>query len=193
MKQASQIFNQPALDRSGQPIIDPKTDKPITLEQAYGQPGKYQSIMRAIPSAGLTTGLANLSESTGRQLYRQGQENWVTANLRPESGAVIGVEEMDKEIVKYFPQTSDSKELIEQKARARRDTELAMTVRAGPAYKQMQKAVAAQNAPMAAQNAPMAAQNAPMAAQNAPMAAPTTGVPRLVRDPATGIFRYVTE
>jgi hypothetical protein len=86
---------------------------------------------------------------------------------------------MDKEIVKYFPQTSDSKELIEQKARARRDTELAMTVRAGPAYKQMQKAVAAQNAPMAA--------------QNAPMAAPTTGVPRLVRDPATGIFRYVTE
>ena len=179
MKQASQIFNQPALDRSGQPIIDPKTDKPITLEQAYGQPGKYQSIMRAIPSAGLTTGLANLSESTGRQLYRQGQENWVTANLRPESGAVIGVEEMDKEIVKYFPQTSDSKELIEQKARARRDTELAMTVRAGPAYKQMQKAVAAQNAPMAA--------------QNAPMAAPAAGVPRLVRDPATGIFRYVTE
>jgi hypothetical protein len=179
MKQASQIFNQPALDRSGQPIIDPKTDKPVTLEQAYGQPGKYQSIMRAIPSAGLTTGVANLSESTGRQLYRQGQENWVTANLRPESGAVIGVEEMDKEIVKYFPQTSDSKELIEQKARARRDTELAMTVRAGPAYKQMQKAVAAQNAPVTA--------------QNVPMAAPTTGVPRLVRDPATGIFRYVTE
>jgi len=172
MKQSTQIFNQPAVDKSGEPIIDPKTGKPVTLEQAYGQPGKYQAIMRAIPSAGLTTGIANISEDVGRQQYRQAQENWVTANLRPESGAVIGVEEMEKEITKYFPQTSDSQKTIEQKARARRDTELAMTVRAGPAYKQIEKAVAA---------------------RNAPMAAPTAGVPRLVRDPATGIFRYVTE
>jgi hypothetical protein len=172
MKQSTQIFNQPAVDKSGEPIIDPKTGKPVTLEQAYGQPGKYQAIMRAIPSAGLTTGIANISEDVGRQQYRQAQENWVTANLRPESGAVIGVEEMEKEITKYFPQTSDSQKTIEQKARARRDTELAMTVRAGPAYKQIEKAVAA---------------------RNAPVAAPATGVPRLVRDPATGIFRYVTE
>jgi hypothetical protein len=172
MKQSTNIFNQPAVDKSGEPIIDPKTGKPVTLEQAYGQPGKYQAIMRAIPSAGLTTGIANISEDVGRQQYRQAQENWVTANLRPESGAVIGVEEMEKEITKYFPQTSDSQKTIEQKARARRDTELAMTVRAGPAYKQVEKAVAA---------------------RNAPMAAPTAGVPRLVKDPATGIFRYVTE
>jgi hypothetical protein len=172
MKQSTQIFNQPAVDKSGEPIIDPKTGKPVTLEQAYGQPGKYQAIMRAIPSAGLTTGIANISEDVGRQQYRQAQENWVTANLRPESGAVIGVEEMEKEITKYFPQTSDSQKTIEQKARARRDTELAMTVRAGPAYKQVEKAVAA---------------------RNAPMVAPTAGVPRLVKDPATGIFRYVTE
>jgi hypothetical protein len=172
MKQSTNIFNQPAVDKSGEPIIDPKTGKPVTLEQAYGQPGKYQAIMRAIPSAGLTTGIANISEDVGRQQYRQAQENWVTANLRPESGAVIGVEEMEKEITKYFPQTSDSQKTIEQKARARRDTELAMTVRAGPAYKQIEKAVAA---------------------RNAPMATPTAGVPRLVKDPATGIFRYVTE
>jgi hypothetical protein len=172
MKQSTQIFNQPAVDKSGEPILDPKTGKPVTLEQAYGQPGKYQAIMRAIPSAGLTTGLANVSEDVGRQQYRQAQENWVTANLRPESGAVIGVEEMEKEITKYFPQTNDAPKTIEQKARARRDTELAMTVRAGPAYKQVEKAVAAQNAPVAAR---------------------PTGVPRLVKDPATGIFRYVTE
>lgn len=172
MKQSTNIFNQPAVDKTGEPILDPKTGKPVTLEQAYGQPGKYQAIMRAIPSAGLTTGLANVSEDVGRQQYRQAQENWVTANLRPESGAVIGVEEMEKEITKYFPQTNDAAKTIEQKARARRDTELAMTVRAGPAYKQIEKAVAA---------------------RNAPMAAPTAGVPRLVKDPATGIFRYVTE
>jgi hypothetical protein len=172
MKQSTNIFNQPAVDKTGEPIIDPKTGKPVTLEQAYGQPGKYQAIMRAIPSAGLTTGLANVSEDVGRQQYRQAQENWVTANLRPESGAVIGVEEMEKEITKYFPQTNDAPKTIEQKARARRDTELAMTVRAGPAYKQIEKQ---------------------LTARNAPMAAPTAGVPRLVRDPATGIFRYVTE
>jgi hypothetical protein len=172
MKQSTNIFNQPAVDKTGEPILDPKTGKPVTLEQAYGQPGKYQAIMRAIPSAGLTTGIANISEDVGRQQYRQAQENWVTANLRPESGAVIGVEEMEKEITKYFPQTSDSQKTIEQKARARRDTELAMTVRAGPAYKQIEKQ---------------------LAARNAPMAAPAAGVPRLVRDPATGIFRYVTE
>jgi hypothetical protein len=172
MKQSTNIFNQPAVDKTGEPIIDPKTGKPVTLEQAYGQPGKYQAIMRAIPSAGLTTGLANVSEDVGRQQYRQAQENWVTANLRPESGAVIGVEEMEKEITKYFPQTNDAPKTIEQKARARRDTELAMTVRAGPAYKQIEKQLAAQNAPVAAR---------------------PTGVPRLVRDPATGIFRYVTE
>lgn len=172
MKQSTNIFNQPAVDKTGEPILDPKTGKPVTLEQAYGQPGKYQAIMRAIPSAGLTTGIANISEDVGRQQYRQAQENWVTANLRPESGAVIGVEEMEKEITKYFPQTSDSQKTIEQKARARRDTELAMTVRAGPAYKQIEKQ---------------------LAARNAPMVAPAAGVPRLVRDPATGIFRYVTE
>ena len=172
MKQSTNIFNQPAVDKTGEPILDPKTGKPVTLEQAYGQPGKYQAIMRAIPSAGLTTGLANVSEDVGRQQYRQAQENWVTANLRPESGAVIGVEEMEKEITKYFPQTNDAPKTIEQKARARRDTELAMTVRAGPAYKQIEKQLAAQNAPVAAR---------------------PTGVPRLVRDPATGIFRYVTE
>ena len=166
MKQSTAIFNQPALDKSGEPIIDPKTGKPVTLEQAYGQPNKYQSIMRAIPSAGLTTGIANVTEDVGRQQYRQAQENWVTANLRPESGAVIGAEEMEKEIQKYFPQTNDDPKTIEQKSRARRDTELAMTVRAGPAYKQVEKAVAARQQP--------------------------TG-PRLVKDPATGLYRYVME
>lgn len=166
MKQSTDIFNQPVTGVDGQPIIDPATQKPITLEQAFGRPGRFQAIMRSIPSAGLTTGVANVFETSGRQQYRQAQENWVTANLRPESGAVIGVEEMEKEITKYFPQASDSPETIAQKQRARRDTELAMTVRAGPAYKQVEKAVAAR---------------------------PQAGTPRLVRDPVTGVLRYVTE
>jgi hypothetical protein len=171
MEESTKIFNQPVLDKSGQPMIDPKSGKPITLEQAYGQPNKYQSIMRAIPSAGLTTGIANLSEDTGRQQYRQAQENWVSANLRPESGAVLGADEIEKEIIKYFPQTSDKPETIAQKARARRDTELALRVRAGPGYKELQKQLSARDG-----------------------AAPTSrGQARLVQDPATGIYRYVQE
>jgi len=163
MKQSTEIFNQPILDASGKQIIDKDTNKPITLEQAYGKPGRYQAIMRALPTAGLTTGLANVSESAGRQQYRQAQENWVTANLRPESGAVIGEGEMEKEITKYFPQVNDDAKTIDQKARARRDTELAMTVRAGPAYKQLQQQI------------------------------PNQRQPRLVRDPQTGVMRYVEE
>ena len=163
MKQSTDIFNQPILDASGNPIIDKDTNKPITLEQAYGKPGRYQAIMRAMPTAGLTTGIANVSESAGRQQYRQAQENWVTANLRPESGAVIGEGEMEKEITKYFPQVNDDAKTIDQKARARRDTELAMTVRAGPAYKQLQQQI------------------------------PRQRQPRLVKDPVTGITRYVED
>jgi hypothetical protein len=171
MEQATQIFNQPAVDKTGNPILDPKSGKALTLEQVYGQPNKYQSIMRAIPSAGLTTGIANLSEDVGRQQYRQAQENWVSANLRPESGAVLGTDEIQKEIVKYFPQTSDDPETIAQKARARRDTELAVKVRAGPAYQQLKKQAAARDAADVGGQRPA----------------------RLVKDQATGIYRYVQE
>jgi len=139
MNEAKQIF--------GRPVIDPITQKPlvvggktVTLEDAFGAPGRYQAIMRSIPSAGLTTGIANLSESAGRQQYRQAQENWVTANLRAESGAVIGTDEMEKEIKKYFPTVDDKPATIEQKARSRKNAELAMEVRGGPALKTIKKA-----------------------------------------------------
>ena len=134
------------------PVLDPNTQKPmvvggkqITLEDAFGQPSRYQSVMRSIPSAGLTTGIANVSESAGRQQYRQAQENWVTANLRAESGAVIGTDEMEKEIKKYFPQVDDKSQVIEQKAKARKSAELAMEVRGGPALKTIKKAQQGQN------------------------------------------------
>jgi hypothetical protein len=165
MNQAREIFNKP--------VIDPNTQeplmiggKPITLESAYGAPNRYQAIMRNIPSAGLTTGIANYSETSGRQQYRQAQENWVTANLRAESGAVIGTDEMEKEIKKYFPQVDDKPEVIKQKVDARKSAELSMEVRGGPALKVIKKAQQAR---------------------------PTGGGGRLVTDPATGMTRYVEE
>jgi len=138
MNQATQLFSNP--------VIDPNTNKPlivngkqVTLEDAFGTPSRTQAILRAIPSAGITTGVANLFESAGRQQYRQAQENWVTANLRAESGAAIGVDEMEKEIQKYFPQANDKPQTIAQKAQARKSAELAMEVRGGPALKAIKK------------------------------------------------------
>jgi hypothetical protein len=169
MNQATQLFNSP--------VIDPNTNKPlvingkqVTLEEAFGTPSRTQSILRAIPSAGVTTGFANLIEGAGRQQYRQAQENWVTANLRAESGAAIGVDEMEKEIQKYFPQANDKQQTIAQKADARRAAELAMQVRGGTAFKTIQKS-----------------------APSLPTTTPKQKVGRLVTDPATGITRYVEE
>jgi hypothetical protein len=169
MDEAKKLFNAPVIDpMTQQPLlVDGKT---VTLEDAFGKPGRYQSIMRSTPSFGLTTGIANLTESSGRQQYRQAQENWVTANLRAESGAVIGTDEMEKEIKKYFPQVDDKPQVIEQKAKSRRSAELAMEVRGGPALKTIKKAQ---------------------------QQGQTTGggggggVGRLVTDPATGVTRYV--
>jgi len=163
MNQAAQIFKQPVLDPMTQKplVIDNKT---ITLEDAFGKPGRYQAILRATPSAGLTTGIANLSEASGRQQYRQAQENWVTANLRAESGAVISTDEMEKEIKKYFPQVDDEPPVIKQKVDARKSAELAMEVRGGPALKAIKKAQQQQT---------------------------TGGGGRLEIDPLTGVTRYV--
>lgn len=71
------------------------------------------------------------------QQYRQAQENWVTANLRHESGAVIGKEEMDKEIRKYFPVVGDDPAVIAQKARSRQIAQRGMLQQAGPGAKQV--------------------------------------------------------
>jgi hypothetical protein len=73
--------------------------------------------------------------STEQQQYRQAQENWVRANLRKESGAVIGAEEMDAEIRTYFPQPGESTETIAQKNIARQVTQEAMKTAAGTSYK----------------------------------------------------------
>ena len=73
--------------------------------------------------------------SSEQQQYRQAQENWVRANLRKESGAVIGAEEMNAEIKTYFPQPGESTQTIAQKQLARQVTQEAMKTAAGTSYK----------------------------------------------------------
>jgi hypothetical protein len=78
--------------------------------------------------------LETIGSSTQQQLYRQAQENWVRANLRKESGAVIGPDEMKSEIKTYFPQPGDKPENIAQKELARQVTQDAMRTAAGKSY-----------------------------------------------------------
>ena len=85
--------------------------------------------------------LGNYSMSNEGQLYEQAKRDWVTANLRKESGAVIGVEEMENEIIKYFPIAGDNAQTIAQKQRSRQVAEAAMKTTAGEAYKRMKKSL----------------------------------------------------
>lgn len=81
--------------------------------------------------------ISNASRSETRQQYRQGQEDWVRAKLRKESGAAIPTDEMDREIQTYFPQPGDKDAVITQKKQARATAVQAMGIAAGGAEPQM--------------------------------------------------------
>lgn len=97
-----------------------------TKEQA---PGIGEKIAGAL---GETS--ANLARSPDRQKALQAQRDWVRAKLRKESGAAIGVDEMNNEILTYFPQIGDSKAVIEQKKLAREQAIQGMIDASGGAY-----------------------------------------------------------
>jgi hypothetical protein len=78
-----------------------------------------------------------LATSEGQQ-YMQGARNWVTANLRKESGAAIPPAELDAEVEKYFPIVGDGAANIEQKRQARAVAREGMLVQAGPGAKQVE-------------------------------------------------------
>jgi hypothetical protein len=155
MQQSNRGMMAPATDAQGYPILGPE-GKPLTLEDVAGKPGFAEA------AAGLTPFLGGSLERSAartagphRLLYRQNQENWVTANLRPESGAVIGPAEMENEIRKYFPQYGDPPEVVAQKARSRLMAEAALQARAGRALSSVQSAYSALTG---AANAPAAPQ-----------------------------------
>lgn len=135
MTEANKLLTQPAKDAQGNPILG-DNGQPLTLEDVAGKPGFQEAAVGLVPFAGgALERSAARGAGTNRQLYRQAQENWVSANMRAESGAVIGDAEMEKEVRKYFPQYGDSAEVIAQKAQARKQAEAGMQARAGGALK----------------------------------------------------------
>lgn len=83
------------------------------LEKAGFEPA---SIRTGIENFRLTP---NIFRRGTTQQYNQAKLDFVTANLRKESGAAIPPKELQQEFIKYFPQTGDSPEAIEQKNLAR--------------------------------------------------------------------------
>jgi hypothetical protein len=108
---------------------------PSTVQRA----GYQAEVPKWLPGGQLAgaaaTSLNNLTVPASAQQIHQAQENWVTANLRQESGAAIGVSEMAQERKKWFPQPGDGPDVIMQKANARRVAEEAMMAQAGPGAK----------------------------------------------------------
>jgi hypothetical protein len=101
-----------------------------------GLPTTTTSIAASIPFVG---GYAQRKVmSPDQQRYKQAADNWIRANLRKESGAVIGADEMQSEYETYFPMPGDSPEVIAQKAAARKVTTDSMRKNAGPAYRPME-------------------------------------------------------
>jgi len=65
-------------------------------------------------------GLANVALSPQAQRFQQAALNFVTAQLRKESGAAISKEEFEDAYKTYFPRLGDSQEVIEQKRKLRK-------------------------------------------------------------------------
>lgn len=101
-------------------------EKSISQLEAAGVKGNGARTLAAGSS------LTNWAASPEGQMYRQAQENWVTANLRQESGAAIGKDEMEKDIRKYFPSVGDADKVIAQKTHARSIATQGMLTQAGP-------------------------------------------------------------
>ena len=94
-------------------------------------------VIQNIDAFGMPDVAANYMRSSEGQQYRQAQENWITANLRKESGAAIPPEETDREIKKWFPQPGDTPATIAKKSQSRKDAQRAMEKSAGGSYQEL--------------------------------------------------------
>lgn len=136
-------------ERLAKGFFDRMTNAERVVEQvgAAGFPTVATETAGALPLVGDYA--RRKAQSPAQQKFRQAQEDWVRAKLRKESGAAIGVKEMDDEISTYFPKPGDGPEVVEQKRQARIIAQQAMREAGGAAFT---------NAPAPQQAAPAADQ-----------------------------------
>lgn len=78
--------------------------------------------------------IANRVVSGDYQSFNQAQRDFINAQLRRESGAVIADSEFDNAAKQYFPQVGDGEQVLLQKEANRNNALKAMINSAGPAY-----------------------------------------------------------
>lgn len=78
---------------------------------------------------------SNYAISEDRQKYNQAKRDFINAQLRRESGAVISPEEFANADKQYFPVPGDSQDVINQKAQNRRAAVEAMGREGGKSYR----------------------------------------------------------
>lgn len=98
-------------------------------------------------------GVGNFLQSPEYQRYEQARRDFINAQLRRESGAVISPEEFANAEKQYFPRPGDSPAVIEQKRRNRQIALEGMARDAGPAYTPRESAQAGGDALQQARDA----------------------------------------
>lgn len=114
---------------------------PTAQEGMTGKAGIAKRVLDVLPLGEFGSQLGDVAVHLGasepQQQYMNAAENWLTANLRKESGAVIGADEMAKEYRKYFPMAGDSGALTEQKQMLRKQAEKGMIGQSAGAYQEV--------------------------------------------------------
>lgn len=106
-----------------------------TLIDQFGNAG-LSTFDQAVTNSPYVPGfIANNLVGEDFQQYDQARRDFINAQLRRESGAVISPEEFDNANKQYFPQPGDKPEVLEQKRKNRETVIGAMIRDAGPTYK----------------------------------------------------------
>ena len=85
--------------------------------------------------------LPNFARSEDRKLFEQAEVNFITAQLRKESGAAISPEEFKDAKRVYIPLTSDDESILAQKALARQIAIQGMINESLGAFEQLQSSL----------------------------------------------------
>lgn len=104
--------------------------------------GSLAAALRSIPVVGASDSIeaaAGKLEGKAKRDYDAAALNWITANLRKESGAAIGADEYKNEYKKYFALPGDSDETIKKKRLSRQLAQRGMVYQSGGAYDDFMK------------------------------------------------------
>lgn len=109
------------------------SDRMINSNRIIGQVGTPSTTAAKLRDL-IPFGLGNYGQSEDYQKYKQARDDFINAQLRRESGAVIGLDEYASADRQYFPQPGDKPEVVAQKNKNRQLAVEAMTRAAGRTY-----------------------------------------------------------